>query len=235
MDNQSVLFIQGAGNIYEPEGSGQLAAYLVRELSPDYHVIAPEMPNADRPNYQSWRSDRAGAAAIDEDMILVGHSFGGSVLLKYLAEGSYRKHVRGLFLVSVPNWGPAGHVRRIRGSGRRWLEAASNEDFPCTTVAMTRSAVRASRLPAASSGGDSPADRGIRARSSTGFRCSSTISRDCLFEDQLSCVEPTVVSCRHSLTRRHIGDRLRDLPQISERVDAPRRPDRRTAHPSVQR
>jgi len=34
--------------------------------------------------------------------------FGGSILLNYLAEGSYRKPVRGLFLVSVPNWGPGG-------------------------------------------------------------------------------------------------------------------------------
>jgi predicted alpha/beta hydrolase family esterase len=41
-------------------------------------------------------------------VILVGHSFGGSVLLKYLAEGSYRKPVQGLFLVSVPDWGPNG-------------------------------------------------------------------------------------------------------------------------------
>jgi predicted alpha/beta hydrolase family esterase len=41
-------------------------------------------------------------------VIFVGHSLGGSVLLKYLAEGSYRKPVRGLFLVSVPNWGPEG-------------------------------------------------------------------------------------------------------------------------------
>ena len=41
-------------------------------------------------------------------MILVGHSFGGSVLLKYLAEGSDRRPVRGLFLVSVPSWGPDG-------------------------------------------------------------------------------------------------------------------------------
>ena len=45
---------------------------------------------------------------IDEEVIFVGHSFGGSVLLKYLAEGTYRKHVKGLFLVSVPNWAPNG-------------------------------------------------------------------------------------------------------------------------------
>jgi uncharacterized protein len=109
MDTQPVLFIQGAGNMHEPEGSGRLAAYLARELGTDYRVIAPEMPDADNPHYQPWR-DRIEQEldAIDEDVILVGHSFGGSVLLKYLAEDSYQKPVRGLFLVSVPNWGPDG-------------------------------------------------------------------------------------------------------------------------------
>jgi uncharacterized protein len=109
VNTQPVLFIQGAGNMYEPEGSGRLAASLAGELGPNYRVIAPEMPHADSPDYQSWR-DRIEQelAAIDEEVILVGHSFGGSVLLKYLAEGSYRKHVHGLFLVSVPNWGPDG-------------------------------------------------------------------------------------------------------------------------------
>jgi uncharacterized protein len=106
---QPVLFIQGAGSMHAPEGSGQLAAYLARALGTDYRVIAPEMPDADNPHYQPWR-DRIEQelTAIDQDVILVGHSFGGSVLLKYLAEGSDRRPVRGLFLVSVPNWGPEG-------------------------------------------------------------------------------------------------------------------------------
>ena len=80
-----------------------------RELGPDYRLIAPEMPDADNPHYQPWR-DRIEREleAIDGKVIFVGHSFGGSVLLNYLAEGSYRKPVRGLFLVSVPNWGPDG-------------------------------------------------------------------------------------------------------------------------------
>jgi uncharacterized protein len=109
VDSQPVLFIQGAGSMHEPEGSGRLAAYLARKLGTDYRVIAPEMPDADNPHYQPWR-DRIEQEleGIDEDVILVGHSFGGSVLLKYFAEGSYRKPVRGLFLVSVPNWGPGG-------------------------------------------------------------------------------------------------------------------------------
>jgi uncharacterized protein len=109
MRTQPVLFIQGAGSMHEPEGSGRLAAYLAHDLGKDYSVIAPEMPNADNPDYQSWR-DRIDQdlGAIDDEVILVGHSFGGSVLLKYLAEGSYPRPVRGLFLVSVPNWGPDG-------------------------------------------------------------------------------------------------------------------------------
>jgi uncharacterized protein len=109
VDSQPVLFIQGAGSMQEPEGSGRLAAHLARELGGNYRLIAPEMPDADNPRYQPWR-DRIERELepIEEDVIFVGHSLGGSVLLKYLAEGSYRKPVRGLFLVSVPNWGPEG-------------------------------------------------------------------------------------------------------------------------------
>ena len=109
MDSQPVRFIEGAGSMHEPEGRGRLAALLARELGTDCGLIAPEMPDADNPHYQPWR-DRIEQelTAIDQDVILVGHSFGGSVLLKYLAEGSDRRPVRGLFLVSVPNWGPDG-------------------------------------------------------------------------------------------------------------------------------
>jgi pimeloyl-ACP methyl ester carboxylesterase len=64
-------------------------------------------------------------------VIFVGHSFGGSVLLKYLAEGSYRKPVRGLVLVSVPNWAP----RRLglplaRILWRQSSPRASNTELP---------------------------------------------------------------------------------------------------------
>jgi predicted alpha/beta hydrolase family esterase len=109
MDTQPILFIQGAGNMREPDSSGRLATYLASELGSSYRVIAPEMPDADAPRYQPWR-DRIEQEleAIDEDVIVVGHSFGGSVVLKYFAEGSYHGPVRGMFLISVPDWGPDG-------------------------------------------------------------------------------------------------------------------------------
>ena len=42
---------------------------------------------------------------LDQKPAIVGHSFGGSVLLKYLAEGRYQEPIIGLFLVSTPFWG----------------------------------------------------------------------------------------------------------------------------------
>ena len=38
---QPVLFIQGAGSMDRPEGSGRLAAYLARELGTDYRRHRP--------------------------------------------------------------------------------------------------------------------------------------------------------------------------------------------------
>jgi predicted alpha/beta hydrolase family esterase len=110
MTKHPVLFIQGAGDMWAPEGSGVFAKYLEKALGAGFDVIAPEMPDADsEPHYLPWR-DRIDAElrAIDEPVILVGHSFGGSVLLKYLAEGPPPVSITGFFLVSVPWWGPEG-------------------------------------------------------------------------------------------------------------------------------
>jgi hypothetical protein len=109
MGRQPVLFIQGAGDMRHPDGSGHLADYLARKLGAGYAVNSPAMPDADNPRYRPWRDHiERELAATDGAVMLVGHSFGGSVLLKYLADGSYRRPVGGLFLVAVPDWGPDG-------------------------------------------------------------------------------------------------------------------------------
>lgn len=41
-------------------------------------------------------------------MILVGHSLGGSILLKYLTEETVEQPVGGMFLIAPPYWGTAG-------------------------------------------------------------------------------------------------------------------------------
>jgi predicted alpha/beta hydrolase family esterase len=121
-----VLFIQGAGDMRHPEGSGHLADYLGTQLGDGFRVIAPEMPDADDPHYRAWRDAiERELAAIDGPVVLVGHSFGGSVVLKYLAEGSFKGEIAGLFLVSVPVW------------GANFEEFALPEDFAARLPATT--------------------------------------------------------------------------------------------------
>src|SRR5215213_7482792 len=93
-----------------PDGSGVLVRYLTSALGPDYDVVAPAMPDAAiGPHYRPWR-DRIDAElrGIAGAVVLVGHSFGGSVLLKYLTDGPPPRPIAGLFLVAVPFWGPEG-------------------------------------------------------------------------------------------------------------------------------
>ena len=134
MDTQPILFVQGAGDMQLPDGSGRLAAYLASELGDRYRVIAPAMPEADNPRYQAW-SDRVDQelGAIEEDVIIVGHSFGGSVVLKCLAKGSHER-VQALFLISTPDWGPDGWAYEefaVPDDGCRHRKSS------CTTAART--------------------------------------------------------------------------------------------------
>jgi predicted alpha/beta hydrolase family esterase len=109
MTPHAILAVHAAGDPHQPEGSGLLFDWLGRQLGSDYRVLAPTMPEPDEPHYRPWR-DRIEQelATIQGTVILFGHSFGGSVLVKYLAGGSVPVAVHGLFLASVPYWGPGG-------------------------------------------------------------------------------------------------------------------------------
>ncbi len=105
-----MLFVQGAGAMSAPDGSGVLARYLEESLGPEFDVNAPKMTGAETdPHYLPWR-DRIDSElrAMDGAVVLVGHSFGASVLLKYLAEGPPPRPISGLFLLSTPWWEPEG-------------------------------------------------------------------------------------------------------------------------------
>ena len=61
------------------------------------------MPNENDPEYQLWHV-RIGKelTALAADVILIGHSLGGSFLLKYLSEEKVEKTVAGVFLIAAP-------------------------------------------------------------------------------------------------------------------------------------
>ena len=100
-----VVFIQGAGQEGFEEDR-KLATSLQDVLGPEYDVRYPEMPDADSPEYEAWKGRIARElAALDGEVILVGHSLGGSILLKYLSEVKLEKPVVGLFIIAAPYWG----------------------------------------------------------------------------------------------------------------------------------
>ena len=100
-----VLFLHGGGEGAHEEDE-RLAANLRDGLGAAYDVRCPKMPDEDSPRYEAWR-DRITQefAELDGEVILVGHSLGASILLKYLSEGELEKPVAGLFLIAPPYWG----------------------------------------------------------------------------------------------------------------------------------
>ena len=100
-----VLFIHGGGEgAYEEDR--KLALSLQDALGTAYDVQVPKMPDEDRPVYEAWKVRIAEELdALKGELILVGHSLGGSILLKYLSEEEVEKLVAGLFLVATPYWG----------------------------------------------------------------------------------------------------------------------------------
>ena len=103
-----ILFIQGGGSGAHNE-DGKLAASLRQHLGSTYEVRYPQMPKENDPDHQRWKPKiRKELAAATERVILVGHSLGGSFLLKYLSEEKIETRVTGLFLIATPYWGGDG-------------------------------------------------------------------------------------------------------------------------------
>ena len=102
-----VLFVHGGG-----EGAhaadGRLAASLREAMGDDLGVRYPKMPGEDAPEHGAWRGRISEELTrMSGEVILVGHSLGASILLKYLSEEEPEKPIAGVFLLAAPFWGAA--------------------------------------------------------------------------------------------------------------------------------
>ncbi|MBV9733680.1 MAG: serine hydrolase family protein [Verrucomicrobia bacterium] len=120
---QQILFIQGGGaGAHSADES--LVGYLRSVLGPSYEVRYPIMPNEEDPEYERWRiAITKELTVLTGDVILIGHSLGGSFLLKYLSEEKVETTIAGVFLIAAPYWG--GNGWRYEGYERVGLR----EDF----------------------------------------------------------------------------------------------------------
>jgi uncharacterized protein len=102
---KQILFIQGAGQgAYEEDE--KLVASLRNEMATEYKVQYPRMSNDDSSGYEAWKTQVSKElSAMKGEVILVGHSFGASLLLKYLAGEKIEQPIAGVFLIATPYWG----------------------------------------------------------------------------------------------------------------------------------
>jgi predicted alpha/beta hydrolase family esterase len=102
---KTVLFIQGGG-AGAHAADKLLAASLRSALGAGYVVQYPSMPNEEDPQYEAYKAQIARElASVDGKVILVAHSVGATVLLRYLTEETLDKPVIGIFFIAAPYWG----------------------------------------------------------------------------------------------------------------------------------
>jgi predicted alpha/beta hydrolase family esterase len=108
MTNQ-VLLIQGGGEDAHDKWDNKIVESLERELGPDYAVRYPRMPHEADPKYAAWKAAlKRQFDQLDDGAILIGHSIGGTILIRTLAEEVPTRTFAGVFLIAAPFMGDGG-------------------------------------------------------------------------------------------------------------------------------
>jgi uncharacterized protein len=102
-----VLIAHSSGPQGPGEGSSSFVQRLREGLGPEYEVLLPLMPSPEDPHYRPWSEHLAELLEVDGPVIVLGHSLGGSVAVKHLAEGGTGGQMTGLIMVAAPFWGTA--------------------------------------------------------------------------------------------------------------------------------
>jgi predicted alpha/beta hydrolase family esterase len=104
-----VLFVQGGGKGTHDEWDYKLVENLRAELGQSYEIHYPRMPREDDPSYASWKVTlEREFEALRDGAILVGHSLGGTILLKALTEQISVRKFAAIFSIAAPFVGKDG-------------------------------------------------------------------------------------------------------------------------------
>jgi predicted alpha/beta hydrolase family esterase len=106
---QQILFIQGGGAGAHDEWDDKLVNSLSRELGEGYEVRYPCMPDEDDPSYARWSpAIRREMADLEDGAVVVGHSVGGTILVRTLAEQPPVRGLAAIVLIAAPFVGRGG-------------------------------------------------------------------------------------------------------------------------------
>jgi predicted alpha/beta hydrolase family esterase len=104
-----VLFIQGGGEGTHDEWDDALVASLRGHLGDRFDVRYPRMPAEADPSLAAWGpAIRAELASLDDGAVVVGHSVGGTILVRVLCEAAPRGELGAIVLIAAPFVGAGG-------------------------------------------------------------------------------------------------------------------------------
>lgn len=136
---------------YAPDWKFNLPA----DLGSEFDVFIPRMPNRDNAVYLEWQIwfERL-LPFLQSDVVLIGHSLGGSFLAKYLSENSFPVRIKALFLVAAAHKNTTdcgefvdlGNLQKVNEQCPRIFLYHSQDDH---VVPFSELAVYASELPKA--------------------------------------------------------------------------------------
>lgn len=83
---------------------------LFLDLGNEFEVLNPKMPNSQNAKYSEWKIyfERI-IPHLNDELILIGHSLGGTFLAKYLSENNFSKKIKALILIAPPFNTPTKH------------------------------------------------------------------------------------------------------------------------------
>lgn len=106
---KQILFIQGGGEGTHDAWDDKLVDSLARELGDGFEVRYPRMPREDDPSFERWGpAIRQEIEALDDGEIVVGHSVGGTLLVRVLAERPPERRLGAIVLLATPFVGDGG-------------------------------------------------------------------------------------------------------------------------------
>lgn len=92
---------------YYKSGKQNWKSTLSKNLGKGYEIIQPAMPNKNNAQYVEWKLwFKKLIPYLNKEIILIGHSLGGTFLAKYLSENNFPKKIKATFLLAAPfgNW-----------------------------------------------------------------------------------------------------------------------------------
>ncbi len=74
------------------------------KIGDEFDVFVPNMPNKTNARYEEWKIwFEKIIDKLDDNLILIGHSLGGTFLAKYLSEDNLSRKIKALILISAPH------------------------------------------------------------------------------------------------------------------------------------